>query len=149
MHKEYFWLYFKLNTKGAATIPATTKHPDITTPVGLKSAIEQWLEDDKAEEIEVIDLQDQSALADFMIIASGRSSRQVIAMASKLKDRLSALGVKSIRTEGQNSGDWVIVDVGDVIIHLFRPEVRDFYNIEQMWKMGAPLAVVHNSGIRA
>ena len=84
-----------------------------------------------------------------MIIASGRSSRQVIAMASKLKDRLSALGVKSIRTEGQNSGDWVIVDVGDVIIHLFRPEVRDFYNIEQMWKMGAPLAVVHNNGIHA
>ena len=149
MHKEYFWLYFKLNTKGAATIPATTTHPDITTPVGLKSAIEQWLEDDKAEEIEIIDLQDQSALADFMIIASGRSSRQVIAMASKLKDRLSVLGVKSIRTEGQNSGDWVIVDVGDVIIHLFRPEVRDFYNIEQMWKMGAPLAVVQNNGIRA
>jgi ribosome-associated protein len=84
-----------------------------------------------------------------MIIASGRSSRQVIAMASKLKDRLSVLGVKSIRTEGQNSGDWVIVDVGDVIIHLFRPEVRDFYNIEQMWKMGAPLAVVQNNGIRA
>ena len=84
-----------------------------------------------------------------MIIASGRSSRQVIAMASKLKDRLSVLGVKSIRTEGQNSGDCVIVDVGDVIIHLFRPEVRDFYNIEQMWKMGAPLAVVQNNGIRA
>ena len=70
-------------------------------------------------------------------------------MASKLKDRLSVLGVKSIRTEGQNTGDWVIVDVGDVIIHLFRPEVRDFYNIEQMWKMGTPMAIVHNSGIRA
>ncbi len=84
-----------------------------------------------------------------MIIASGRSSRQVIAMAEKIKERLSALGLKSIRTEGQTTGDWVIVDAGDVIIHLFRPEVRDFYNIEQMWKMGAPIAIVQGNGIRA
>jgi ribosome-associated protein len=121
----------------------------VNTPVGLKSAIAQWLDDDKAEDIEIIDLQGESALADFMIIASGRSSRQVTAMASKLKDRLSTRGIKNIKTEGETGGDWVIVDCGDVIVHLFRPEVRTFYNIEQMWKMNAPMAVVSENGVRA
>lgn len=73
-----------------------------------------------------------------MIIASGRSSRQVIALAQNLKDRLNTYGLKNIKIEGETMGDWVILDTGDVIVHLFRPEVREFYNIEQMWKMHAP-----------
>lgn len=104
--------------------------------------IAQWLDDDKAENISIIDLQGQTALADFMIIASGRSSRQVIALAEKLKDRLQAYGLKNLKLEGESAGDWVIVDTGDVIVHLFRPEVREFYNIEQMWKMPSSPEIV-------
>ncbi len=68
-----------------------------------------------------------------MVIASGQSTRQVIAMAEKLKDRLAARKIKDIKTEGMNAGDWVAMDIGDVIVHIFRPEVREFYNIEKMW----------------
>lgn len=70
-----------------------------------------------------------------MVVASGTSSRQVVALAQKLKTRLEARGLKSLHTEGLEQGNWVIVDAGDVIVHIFRPEVRDFYKIEKMWKM--------------
>ena len=79
-----------------------------------------------------------------MIVASGRSSRQVGALAEKLRDRLKAMGVENVRLEGMTNCDWVIVDAGDVIIHLFRPEVREFYNIEKMWRMQQP---VDTSGV--
>lgn len=72
-----------------------------------------------------------------MIVASGTSSRQVIAMAEKLKERLHGRQIKNVRLEGADQGNWVIVDAGDVIVHLFRPEVRDFYNIEKMWNIPA------------
>ena len=122
----------------------------MASPVGIKSAIEQWLDDDKAEEIETIDLRGQSAIADFMIVASGRSSRQTTALIQKLKERLHGHGIKDIKTEGEKTGDWVILDTGDIIVHIFRPEVREFYNIEQMWRMGSPIEVVEDSkGIRA
>lgn len=84
-------------------------------------------------DIEVIDLSAQSALADYMIIASGTSSRQVVRMAEKLQDRLKARGCREVRIEGLSQGNWVVVDAGDVIIHLFKPEVRAFYNLEKMW----------------
>lgn len=84
-------------------------------------------------DIVTIELTDGSALADYMIIASGTSSRHVNALASKLKDRLLICGVKSIHIEGQTQSDWIVVDMGDVILHLFRPEVREFYNLEKMW----------------
>lgn len=103
----------------------------------LKNFVEQSLDADKAEDICVIKMDDQSALADYMIVASGTSSRHVLAMASKIKDRLAAGGYKNIRLEGAEQGDWVILDLGDVLIHLFRPEVRMFYNIEKMWGHGA------------
>ncbi len=106
-------------------------------PEQLKTLIEQSLDADKAEEIEIIDLRGQTALADYMIVASGRSSRQVVALAQKLEDRLKSRGFKHIRTEGTDQGNWVIVDAGDVIVHLFRPEVREFYNIEKMWNLPA------------
>lgn len=101
----------------------------------LKNLVVQSLDDDKALEIEVIELDEQSGLADFIIVASGTSSTQTTRMAEKLKDRLNARGLKNIRIEGAQQGDWVVMDAGDVIVHLFKPEVREFYNIEKMWSM--------------
>lgn len=76
-----------------------------------------------------------------MIIASGNSSRHVSAMADKIKDRLAAANIKGVKIEGQSQADWVVVDAGDVIIHLFRPEVREFYNMERMWGMRPDIVV--------
>ena len=103
----------------------------------LKSLVIESLEDDKALDIETIELSDNSssALADYIIVASGTSSTQTKRIADKLKDRLNVRGVKDIRIEGANQGDWVVVDCGDIVVHLFRPEVREFYNIEKMWSM--------------
>ncbi len=85
------------------------------------------------------------AIADYMIIASGSSSRHVLATAQKLKDRLNVRGIKDIKLEGGENADWVILDLGDIIVHLFRPEVRAFYNIEKMWAKHHTLNVVENS----
>lgn len=95
------------------------------------------LDADKAEDIVAINLQGQSALADYMVVASGRSSRQVGALADKLQERLKSLGYKDVRMEGKEQCNWVIVDAGDIIVHLFKPEVREFYNIEKMWQSPA------------
>jgi len=100
----------------------------------MKSLIEQILEDHKAEDVVVIGLKGKSSIADYMIIASGRSTRQVIALAENLVTALKADGVVGIRPEGIRQGDWVLIDAGDIIIHLFRPEVREFYNLEKMWE---------------
>ncbi len=105
----------------------------------LKDLVVKSLDDDKALDIEVIDLTGQSALADYMVVASGTSSRQIVAMSEKLSERLAARGHRHFRTEGTTEGNWVVCDAGDIIIHLFRPEVRAFYNIEEMWRM-APVA---------
>ena len=91
------------------------------------------LDDDKAEDVVSIDLQGKSAMADHMVIASGRSTRQVSAMTEKLTDRLKAERGVLCRVEGKDAGDWVLIDAGDVIVHLFRPEVREFYQLEKMW----------------
>jgi len=92
-----------------------------------------WLEDDKAEDIVSIPLTGRSSMADHMVIATGRSSRQVSAIAEKLADRLKhQLGLIA-RMEGKELGDWVLIDAGDVIVHIFRPEVREFYQLEKMW----------------
>nr|WP_200898731.1 ribosome silencing factor [Candidatus Rhodobacter lobularis] len=91
------------------------------------------LEDDKAEDVVSINLAGKSEIADFMVIASGRSSRQVASMAEKLTDKLKQeLGVRA-KVEGKAAGDWVLIDAGDVIVHVFRPEVREFYQLEKMW----------------
>ena len=91
------------------------------------------LDDDKAEEVVAIPLKGKSAMADHMVVASGRSSRQVSAMAEKLTDRIKERTGRSARVEGRETGDWVLIDAGDVIVHLFRPEVREFYQLEKMW----------------
>ena len=99
----------------------------------LVNLVTKALEDFKAHEIVNIELTGKSSIADHMLIASGTSSRQVTAMAEKVISRLKQNGVKSINVEGINFGDWVLIDGGDIIIHLFRPEVRDFYGLEKMW----------------
>jgi ribosome-associated protein len=95
------------------------------------------LEDDKAEDVVVIDLKDKSSVTDAMIIASGRSARHVGAIADHVIRRLKDEGYGRARVEGMPACDWVLIDAGDVVVHLFRPEVRAFYNLEKMWSGGA------------
>ena len=93
------------------------------------------LEDDKAEEIISIDLRGKTSIADSMIIASGRSTRQVAAIADHLATSIKKAGYGHCKIEGLEKADWVLIDAGDAIIHIFRPEVRSFYNLEKMWSM--------------
>lgn len=93
------------------------------------------LENAKAENIQPINITDKSSIGDYMIIASGRSHRHVGAIASQLLRDLKEAQVKNPRIEGQQNGDWVLIDIGDIIVHLFRPEVREFYNLEKMWML--------------
>jgi len=97
------------------------------------AAILDSLDDDKAEDVVQIDLRGKTVMGDHMVICSGRSSRQVAAISEKLVDRLKHDHGVLARTEGKDTGDWVLIDTGDVIVHVFRPEVRDFYQIEKMW----------------
>ncbi len=93
------------------------------------------LEDDKAIDIKTINLKDRSSIADFMVIASGNSSRQVSSMAINLIKKLKNEGISTRRPEGISNSDWVLIDAYDIIIHLFRPEVREFYALEKMWEI--------------
>ncbi|THH36282.1 ribosome silencing factor [Aliishimia ponticola] len=111
--------------------------PETVTSTSLLEAILSSLSDDKAEDIVQIDLRGKTAMADYMVICSGRSSRQVAAISDKLSERLKARFGISIRSEGKETGDWVLIDTGDVIVHVFRPEVREFYQLEKMWQPAA------------
>jgi len=91
------------------------------------------VDDEKAEDIVQIDLRGRSNMADYMVICSGRSSRHVAAISQKLIDRLKERFRISARAEGKDVGDWVLIDMGDVVVHVFRPEVREFYQLEKMW----------------
>lgn len=102
-------------------------------PEALKALIEAQLDDDKAEDVVSIDLAGKTTIADYMIVASGRSARQVGSMADHIIEKLKREGYGPVAAEGQEASDWVLIDAGDVIVHLFRPEVRDFYRIERMW----------------
>jgi len=97
------------------------------------------LDDDQAQDAVVIDLTGKTTIADAMIVASGRSARHVGAMADHLVERLKAAGL-TVQVEGQAHADWVLIDAGDVIVHLFRPEVREFYALEKMWGGDMPVA---------
>lgn len=97
------------------------------------AAVLASIDDDKAEEIVQIDLRGRSDVADYMVICSGRSSRQVAAISEKLADKLKQEFRIQAKMEGTETGDWVLIDSGDVIVHVFRPEVRDFYQLEKMW----------------
>lgn len=114
---------------GASVNPA----PAPFTSDSLLERILASLDDDKAEEIVSIPLRGKSSMADHMVICSGRSSRQVAAISEKLTDRLKQeLGILC-KVEGKDQGDWVLIDAGDVVVHVFRPEVREFYQLEKMW----------------
>lgn len=118
------------------TIPAMTDTTPHLTPDELHASIVAQLEDDQAQDLVSIPLEGKSSIADYMIVASGRSTRQVAAMAQKLAVKLKSMGEPSPRIEGLPAADWVLIDAGDVVVHLFRPEVRSFYNLERMWSFG-------------
>ncbi|MGI9370724.1 MAG: ribosome silencing factor [Ruegeria sp.] len=107
-------------------------HSQLTSEKLLERILSS-LSDDNAEDVVQIDLQGKSSVADYMVIASGRSTRQVSAMAEKLMDRIKQEFGFTSKVEGKDAGDWVLIDTGDVIVHIFRPEVRDFYQLEKMW----------------
>ncbi len=121
-----------IDTAAQAATDTTAARMDFDGADILKLVL-QSLDDDKAEEVVTIDLGGRSSMADAMVIASGRSTRQVAAMAQKLLDRLKERFRLSARVEGKDVGDWVLIDTGDVVVHIFRPEVREFYQLEKMW----------------
>ncbi len=121
--------------RGAA---AVSGHANPVTSADLLAIAAASLDTDKAEEVVQISLKGKSEIGDWMVVCSGRSSRQVVSIADKLCERLKAEAGVIAKVEGKETGDWVLVDAGDVIVHIFRPEVREFYQLEKMW---APSAV--------
>jgi ribosome-associated protein len=119
-----------LPTGASAAVPAAQD---------LNALIRGLLDDAKAENTVAIDLTGKSTIADAMIVTEGRSNRHVAAIAERIVQGLKEAGLKGIRMEGQNTADWVLIDAGDVILHVFRPEVRAFYNLEKMWSADRPV----------
>ncbi len=99
----------------------------------LQKIIMTSLEDDKAEEVVALDLQGRAAFADRMVVATGIADRQISAMATHLEEKLGEAGLKRVLIEGGTGSDWVLIDAGDIIVHLFKPEARALYGIERMW----------------
>ena len=123
----------------AQSQPASSA-PPVTQPApqpgSILAVVLQSLDDDQAQEVVAIPLEGKTAIADHMVIATGRSNRQVAAIAQKLAERLKHAGFGNARIEGLPAADWVLVDAGDIVVHVFRPEVRSFYNLERMWGFG-------------
>jgi len=119
------------STRRNQTIPQSAKTP----PSGstLLDVVKSSLDDDKAKDIVVIELVGKSEIADYLVVASGTSQRHVGAMGEHLREQIKKAGLETVPVEGLTQCDWVLVDGGDIIVHLFRPEVREFYNIEKMW----------------
>jgi len=123
-----------MNTAQSARDNAASPHTLPEAEEGsLHELVLQSLDDDQAQDIVSIDLEGKSGIADFMVIANGTSKRQVGAMADHLQRKIKASGLKGLATEGLDNCGWVLIDAGDVIVHLFRPEVRDFYSLEKIW----------------
>ena len=110
-----------------------TKTFDPLTSDELLAVILASVEADKAEDIVQIDLRGKSSMGDYMVVCSGRSSRQVSSIAEKLVEKLKVEHGRQSKLEGKGTGDWVLIDTGDIIVHVFRPEVREFYQLEKMW----------------
>lgn len=116
------------------------------TVADLHEIVLKQLDDDQAQDVVSIPLEGKSSIADHMVIASGRSTRQVAAIAQKLAEKVKQAGFGPVRVEGLPQADWVLIDAGDVVVHLFRPEVRSFYNLERMWSFeGAEKAASGNA----
>jgi ribosome-associated protein len=109
-------------------------------------AVKSSLDHDKADDVVVIDLAGKTTIADFMIIASGSSKRHVAAMSDHVLAKVKEMGATSVAAEGVGHCDWVLIDLGDVVVHLFRPEIRQFYALERLW--GAPSLILDRSGER-
>ena len=127
--------------EGTAKAESSTENPTLSTDLNIKALerlILDRLDDDKAQDIVHIDLTDKSSVADSLIVASGRSHRHVGALADHVLRALKDHGLGKARVEGLPHCDWVLIDAGDVVVHLFRPEVRSFYNIEKIWAVDAP-----------
>jgi ribosome-associated protein len=122
-----------VSARGGFTILAKT--PPALSAEALKTIIEASLDDDKAENIVAIDLAGKSSFADYMVVATGRSQRHVATLADKLSTRLKEINMPPLSIEGKVAGDWVLVDCGDIIVHIFRQEIRELYNLEKMWAM--------------
>ena len=124
-----------------ASSPQVSRSSDVESVEALHRLVLASLDDDQAVDTITIPLAGKSSIADHMVIASGRSTRQVASMATKLAEKIKAECGRISRIEGLPNADWVLIDAGDVIVHLFRPEVRSFYNLERMWQFGdAPSA---------
>jgi ribosome-associated protein len=108
-------------------------------PAALLKDIVHWLDEAKAEEVVTIDLAGKSSIGDFMVVATGRSDRHVGAIAEQIGRKLKDLGLGRVRIEGMEACDWVLIDTGDIIVHVFRDEVREFYNLEKMWSAERPV----------
>ena len=127
-----------------ANIPSTRSDASNNTPPPMVDAahdpllalVLQQLDDDQAQDVVTIDLEGKTSIADFMVIGSGRSTRQVASMAQKLAEKIKKAGLGPVKLEGLPAADWVLIDAGDIVVHLFRPEVRSFYNLERMWAFG-------------
>jgi ribosome-associated protein len=126
-----------LNQESTGLAPRRAKSAAAAS-VSLTALIVETLEDAKADEIVSIPLADKTSLADFMIVCSGRSQRHAGAIAGRLLDKLKEKGIRDTKVEGMPLCDWVLIDAGDVIVHIFRPEARAFYNIEKMWGADRP-----------
>ncbi|MEX6725208.1 ribosome silencing factor [Parapedomonas caeni] len=122
----------------AVSAAASGAQSETTSSSGLHDLVLRSLDDDKAVEVVSIPLAGKSSIADVMVVASGRSSRQVGAMAQHLAEKVKAEFGINARIEGLPQADWVLIDAGDVVVHLFRPEVRSFYNLEKMWSVEVP-----------
>lgn len=125
-------------TTGAKKAPRARKTKSAEAAPTLLTRILTSLDDDKAEDIVTIDLDGRSSLADAIVIANGRSQRHVSSIAEHLARRLKEAGYGTRPVDGLQSGDWVLVDAGDVIVHIFRPEVRSYYDLEGMWSVEEP-----------
>lgn len=125
--------------EGAASGPHSKRaRRDDFAPALLLETVTRSLADSKAEDTVTIPLTGKSSIGDYMVVTSGRSQRHVAAVAERLLSDLKTAGHGRRRAEGLNSGDWVLIDAGDVIVHIFRPEVRAFYNLEKMWSAEQP-----------
>jgi ribosome-associated protein len=121
--------------QGAPTPELAPEGADSKT---LLANILHWLDEAKAEKVVTIGLEGKSSIGDYMVIASGRTDRHVGAIGEQIQRKLKELGYGRVRIQGLEASDWVLIDTGDVIVHIFRPEVREFYNLERMWSAERP-----------
>ena len=123
----------KNNNAGAAI--AKRKKKPAPKAAKVLAQVEKCLDDDQADDVQIVPLAGKAEFADYMVIASGASRRKVEAMATHIQTNLKGLGLTDISVEGRGTGDWVLLDAGDIIVHLFRPEIRTYYDLEKLWDL--------------